>query len=145
MKTKKFSYRVLIIVVIVAAFGIYYSYKSSGICTTTLKRLSDWDLIVSVLHHHKSKNEIEIESNLSLSKWYLTHSDCCYVFSKKEFSNLNGMFAGERKVYIDYPLSKEAILNGKGGGGNYYEEEVEVSACGDIEHISTIGGHTKML
>lgn len=118
-------------------------HENSGVCFSEIKVLSDKALMEHALQDKFDHGELQLGSkDVSVSAYLVNHPDCCYVYRKRGIFNLYGLLIGKRSVYVRYPLSEKAVTNGRGAGGTHFEQEIDMSPCGEMRHVENLGGFT---
>lgn len=135
--------KILLLTLLLAPWMLLGVYESSGICFSKAKIFSDKELIEYALQDKFDRGELKLGSNdISVDAYLTNHPDCCYVYRERGIFNLYGLLTGKRSVHVQYPLSEEAIKGGRGAGGSHFEQEIEMSSCGQMLRVENMGGFT---
>lgn len=100
--------------------------NSVGFCTTQMRFISDDELIEMYLYS-AYKNTIKLTpSDTSVKAYIKNHPSCCKIETTFILDLLD---MSARKLYINYPIRPEAIVDR--GGAEFEEKYFSISACGE--------------
>jgi hypothetical protein len=132
MKFIKSNSGKVVLFILIMALLILEIIKRSGFCAAQMRFISDEEYIEMMLDYPYKHRLKLTHADTSVKTYIKNHPSCCKIKTTSTFDLLD---MSARKVYINYPVKKEAIEDM--GGAKYYEEYLHISSCGKVFNEST--------